>query len=66
MEWPASSPRSFTRTEINPATHWVAGCVGLRANLNAVENGQWQVIFLLPLMGIDFDIIHPSAFQFSW
>jgi hypothetical protein len=51
---------------INFGAHWVAGWVDLRDSLNVVENIQWQVIFLLPLMGNDFDIIHPSAFQFSW
>jgi hypothetical protein len=66
MKWPALRPSSFTPTGINLGAHWMAGWVGLRNNLNAVENRQWQVIFLLPLMRIDFVIIHPSAFQFSW
>jgi hypothetical protein len=36
-EWSASCSRRFTSGEIPPGTHWIRGCVGPRAGLDAVE-----------------------------
>jgi hypothetical protein len=35
-EWSASRPGHFTPREIAPGTHWIGGCVGPRAVLDAV------------------------------
>jgi hypothetical protein len=35
--WSASRPNRFTPGEITPGTHWIGGCVGHRAGLDAVE-----------------------------
>jgi hypothetical protein len=36
-EWSASSLDLFSRSEIDPGTHWVGDLVGPRAGLDAVE-----------------------------
>jgi hypothetical protein len=35
-EWSASRPGRFTLRERVPGTHWIGGCVGPRAGLDAV------------------------------
>jgi hypothetical protein len=39
-EWSASHSGHFTAGEIAPFTHWIGGCTGSRARLDAVESNQ--------------------------
>jgi hypothetical protein len=41
MEWSASRPSSFTSTEINSGTHWIAGVVGPRGQFE--RRGEYEV-----------------------
>jgi hypothetical protein len=36
-DWSASRPGHFTPGERFPGNHWIGGCVGRRAGLDAVE-----------------------------
>jgi hypothetical protein len=36
-DWSASRPGRFAPTERAPGTHWIGGCVGPRAVLDAVQ-----------------------------
>jgi hypothetical protein len=62
-EWSASGPFRFTTGEMAPGTHWIGGCVGPRASLDAVEkrkifhrweSNQWLNIVLWEMLSLEY------------